>query len=142
MPSGRSDCRVREKLIAMRDASAGAFEAARRKYYTIINEVEVLSVGYVQGRAERNEVKAISEQLLEAEFDVQEAARRTQMYQEALESLPDRRNPVPKVDPIPRPRARKKSSPRQLKNPAYIELKTGLPRYAHTSLLEALPKVA
>ena len=138
MSTSRSQADIREKLIAMRDASAGAFEAARRKYFSILTEVESLSLAYVEGHVAREEIQAKSEQLVESEAEVKEAARRTRIYQEALDSLPTRRRPVPKVNPIPQ-QVRKNVDSRP-QTPAYIELKTGRPKYAHTSLLDAQPK--
>lgn len=85
MSSDRDNAQSLEKLAAMLDASAGAFEAARLRYFRILERLEDVSIAYVTGTGSRVDVCAVSEQLLEAEFMVSETARRTRLYSEALE---------------------------------------------------------
>lgn len=95
MPSDRDNAQSQEQLAAMLDASAGAFEAARLRYFRILNRLEAVSIAYVTGNGKRVEVIAVSEQLLEAEFMVSETARHTRLYQEALEQATSRSNAAP-----------------------------------------------
>ena len=89
MPSHQSDATARNQLLAMRDASAESFEAARTKYYKLLKYAELVSLEYVCGKIDESQVRAVTEQLLEAEFNVAEMARRTRIYQEAFEKLMD-----------------------------------------------------
>ena len=85
MPSYQPEACSQDQLLAMRDASAGAFEAARVKYFRLLRHMEVASIDYVIGKCDKAQVNALAEHLLVAEFNVSEAARRTRLYQEALD---------------------------------------------------------
>ena len=86
MTANRDQAGRLEQLAAMRDASAGAFEAARINYLRLLTRLEEVSIDYIQGRCEREIVCGVLEQLIEAKFLISENARRTRMYQDAFES--------------------------------------------------------
>lgn len=79
--------RVRDQIMAMRDASIGVLEAARRRYETLKVQTEQISIHYVYGKAPRDTVRLVTERFLEAETALHEAASRVQVNQRALDEI-------------------------------------------------------
>ncbi len=82
--------RLRDQVIAMRDASIGALEAARRRYEALQAQTEQVSINYVYGRAPRASVRSVTERYLAAELALHEAATRVRINQQALDELTTR----------------------------------------------------
>ncbi len=87
MPSSNVRAGELQHALAMRDAAAGAFEAARVRYNKLLSQAESISIDYVYGRTDQIRVRTVAEQLLEAEFIVEEAARKTRLFQDAAEKM-------------------------------------------------------
>ncbi|MFK7847551.1 MAG: hypothetical protein AB8G77_19825 [Rhodothermales bacterium] len=124
MSSRQLDDRRRAQLLAMRDASAGAFEAARIKYLRLRKHAESVSLDYVCGNCDAVQVRAVAEQMLEAEFIVSEAARRTRLYQATLDKPTASIAPSKKPQPVSKPSRRSTYKHTQILKPAYLELLT------------------
>ncbi|MEZ4699231.1 MAG: hypothetical protein R2834_02785 [Rhodothermales bacterium] len=84
---------LRNQIIAMRDASIGALEAARRRYETLKTQTEQVSINYIYGRAPRATVRSVTERFLAAETALHEAATRVRVNQQALDDLAKRSRP-------------------------------------------------
>lgn len=79
--------RVRDQIMAMRDASMGVLEAARRRYETLKVQAEQVSIHYVYGRAPRDTVRLVTQRYLEAESALHEAVSRVRINQRALDEI-------------------------------------------------------
>ena len=79
--------RLRDQVLAMRDASVGALEAARLRYQELKSETEEVSIGYVYGHTERDDVRRVTEAFLTAEQTLKNAMDRVKISQQALEEL-------------------------------------------------------
>lgn len=90
MPTEQFDLRSREQLLAMRDSAAGAFEASRIRYKHLADRLENKSLHYIYNKVDASQVMAAAEQLLEAKTNVEEAARRTRLFQDILDKMPRR----------------------------------------------------
>lgn len=78
---------INDQMIAMHDASVGAFEAARVRFEKLRAQTESVSIDYVCGRTEKTHVRSVAEQFLLAESALREASARVQMSQDALQYL-------------------------------------------------------
>ena len=78
---------MREKMLAMHDASEGAYEAARLRFEALREQAEAVSIDYVQGRTERDHVRSVTAQYLAAESALAQAMERLRMSQELLAQL-------------------------------------------------------
>lgn len=63
-------------MLAMYDASQGAYEAARRRYEMLRKKTETISIDYVHGRTGREQVRAVTAEYLAAEAELARAAER------------------------------------------------------------------
>lgn len=78
---------INDQMIAMHDASVGAFEAARIRFEKLRAQTESVSIDYVNGRTEKAHVRTVAERFLMAESAMREASARVQMSQDALRYL-------------------------------------------------------
>ncbi len=87
MSSYPSPRRQRDKLIAMRDAAAGAFEAARHKHIRLLGKAESISLDYIAGVATRAQVRVAVSSLYDMRVKVRQAAHRVRSYQDMLDKI-------------------------------------------------------
>jgi hypothetical protein len=78
----------RERVLALHDASVGAFEAARIRYEILRNQTESISLEYVCGRTDKAQVRSVVERYLTAGAAFQEASRRLQLSLESVRAEP------------------------------------------------------
>ena len=84
MDSAHQGTRRREQILAMYDASQGAYEAALARFEMLRERTEVVSIEYVCGRGKRDEVRAATAQYLAAESALKQAHARLRMNAETL----------------------------------------------------------
>lgn len=86
----RAQTRQRVQLIAMRDAAIGTLQAARHQFQQLQVLTEQVSLQYVYGNMDRDEVSAVTQKFMEARQSLETATRRLQICQEALQDFEQR----------------------------------------------------
>ena len=79
--------RLHDQMLAMYDASEGAYQAARIRFEALKKQSESVSIDYVQGRIDRDQVRLVMEQYLAAESALSQAAERLRTNEELLSQL-------------------------------------------------------
>lgn len=123
MSSIPSPRRQREQLIAMRDAAAGAFEAARHKHIRFVGKAEAVSLDYIAGVVTREQVRRVVSDLLESREQVKTAARHVRSYQQMLDKLAIRE--AREIKARARQVRMKSTTPRPYISKPYLEFSVG-----------------